>query len=183
MLSLLARDGEIAVGMGLIMAPGLVSGSALRMEWWQQDSLRDMPTWLDVDLNPTSVDFYDYVSAEWFVVPRDTGRRHVVGPYVDVHGTGRYVLTLTMPVTDDGEFLGVAGADVPVARLETHLLRRLGTTTADVVVVNRDRRVVLSSSPHWLTGALAEIGEAGSTDVSDALDGSALPWRLYLVHS
>lgn len=182
-LSLLTRNGEIAVGMGLIMAPGLVAGPQLRMEWWQQDSVRDVPAWLDVDLNPTSVDYYDYLSAEWFTVPRDTGQRHVVGPYVDVHGTGRYILTLTMPVVDEGEFLGVVGADVPVARFETHVLCRLGSSQADVVVVNAERRVVMSSSPHWLTGALVDIGRAGATQYGAALDASAVPWHLFVVRS
>jgi hypothetical protein len=181
-LGLLAGDGELAVGMGLIMAPGLIAGPRLRMEWWQQDSVRDVPAWLDVDLNPSSVDFYDYPSAEWFSVPRDTGARHIVGPYVDVHGTGRYVLTLTMPVVDD-EFLGVAGADVPVARLERHLLSQLGATTADVVVVNDERRVVLSSSPAWLTGALVDIAGGSAAGFSSAVDIAGTPWQLYLARS
>jgi hypothetical protein len=182
-LSLLTRDGEIAVGMGSIMAPGVVAGPELRMEWWQQDSVRDVPAWLDVDLNPTSVDYYDYLSAEWFTVPRDTGQRHVVGPYVDVHGTGRYIVTLTQPVVDDGVFLGVAGADVPVARFETHVLRRLGGSPADIVVTNAERRVVMSSSPHWLTGALVQIGRAGATEHPAALDDTPVPWHLFVVRS
>lgn len=182
-LSLLTRDGEIAVGMGWIMAPGLVTGPELRMEWWQQDSVRDVPAWLDVDLNPTSVDYYDYLSAEWFTVPRDTGQRHIVGPYVDVHGTGRYIVTFTEPVTDDDEFLGVAGVDVPVARFETHVLRQLGASPADIVVTNAERRVVMSSSPHWLTGALVEIGRAGATEYPAALEGTVVPWHLLVVRA
>lgn len=178
-LGLLARDGEMAVGMGLIMAPDLIAGPRLQMEWWQQDSVRDVPTWLDVDLNPSSVDYYDYPSAEWFSVPRDTGARHIVGPYVDVHGTGRYVLTLTTPVTDDGAFLGVAGADVPAARLESHVLRRLGATPADVVVVNAEQRVVLSSSPMWLTGALVDR----TAGFSDGVDIAGTSWQLFLARS
>lgn len=182
-LDLLARHGEIAVGMGMVMAPELVAGPRLRLEWWQQDSVRDVPARLDVDLNPASVDFYDYLSAEWFSVPRTTGRRHIVGPYVDVHGTGRYVLTLTMPVTDEGEFLGVVGADVPAARLETHVLRQLGATAADVVVVNTERRVVLSSSPHWLTGALIDLGHMPAADLPEAFDVAGVSWHLFTVHA
>jgi hypothetical protein len=160
----LARGRELAVGMGVIVAPGLLADRPLRMEWWQADAgdgacggdpRHCALTMLEVDLNPASVGFYDYAAAEWFTVPRRTGRRHVVGPYVDVHGTDRYLLTLTLPVLAGGEFVGVAGADVPVARFETLVLRELGDLAADVVVVNTEDRVVLSTSPRWLVGERA----------------------------
>jgi hypothetical protein len=150
----LTREREVAVGMGVIVAPGLLVDRPLRMEWWQAEGL------LEVDLNPASVGFYDYAAAEWFTVPRQTGRRHVVGPYVDVHGTDRYLLTLTLPVLADDTFVGVAGADVPVARFETLVLRELGDLAADVVVVNTEDRVVLSTSPRWLVGDRADLENA-----------------------
>jgi hypothetical protein len=153
----LIREREVAVGMGVIVAPGLLRDRPLRMEWWQADGDLGL---LEVDLNPASVGFYDYAAAEWFTVPRRTGRRHVVGPYVDVHGTDRYLLTLTLPVLADGEFVGVAGADVPVARFETLVLRELGDLAADVVVVNPEDRVVLSTSPRWLVGDRADVENA-----------------------
>ncbi|MEU7816444.1 cache domain-containing protein [Pseudonocardia sp. NPDC049154] len=180
LLALLAREREVAVGMGVIVAPGLLADRPLRMEWWQAEEAAGHtaePVMLEVDLNPASVGFYDYASAEWFTVPRRTGRRHVVGPYVDVHGTDRYLLTLTLPVIADGEFVGVAGADVPVARFETLVLRELGDLAADVVVVNPEDRVVFSTSARWLAGSRA--------DLSGAADVHALPephWRVAVPH-
>lgn len=180
-LALLAREREIIFGMGMIVSPGLLDGQRLQLEWWQRDPDDEAAKWLDVDLNPDSVDFYDYVAAEWFVVPRRTGRRHVMGPYVDVHGTDRYLLTLTMPVIDDGEFLGVAGADVPVAWFEAHVLGQLPPTDCDVVVVNAEDRVVLSSSPRWLTGSRVSPGQSGMPQAAAVLDDPAPPWRLAIV--
>src|SRR3712207_5886241 len=113
---------------------------------------------------PASLDFYDYPATEWFDVPRRIRRRHVVGPYVDVHGTGRYLLTLTSPLLDDGDFLGVVGADVPVNRFENHLLRALDPGVDPVLVLNGEGRVVLSTSPRWLVG-----------DLLDGLPGSIEP--------
>ena len=165
-VELLGSEREIAVGLGVIIAPGLLADRPLCLEWWQCEPDRDEPTRLEVDLNPQSVGFYDYAAAEWFVVPRRTRRRHVVGPYVDVHGTDRYLLTLTVPVIADGEFVGVAGADVPVARFETLLLQELGDLAVDVVVVNPEDRVVLSTSSRWLTGSIAMFDEGDrSADV------------------
>jgi hypothetical protein len=175
LVHLLRRQREIAVGLGVIVSPGLLADRPLRLEWWQSEPDRDDPVRLEVDLNPHSVGFYDYAAAEWFAVPRRTGRRHVVGPYVDVHGTHRYLLTLTVPVIAEGEFLGVAGADVPVARFETLVLRELGDLAADVVVVNSEDRVVLSTSSRWLTGSLAD--EDGSRDVRP-LPLADSPWRV-----
>ena len=173
---LLRREDEIAVGMGVIVSPGLLADRPLCMEWWQSEPEGHQPRWLEVDLNPHSVGFYDYAAAEWFVVPRRTGRRHVVGPYVDVHGTDRYLLTLTAPVVADDEFLGVAGADVPVARFETLVLQELGRLAADVVVVNPEGRVVLSTSARWLTGLL--VGNADAPPAARALTLSDPPWRV-----
>jgi hypothetical protein len=175
---LLGREREIVVGMGVIVTPGLLADRALRLEWWQCEPDRPDPVRLEVDLNPHSVGFYDYASAEWFAAPRRTGRRHVVGPYVDVHGTDRYLLTLTVPVIADGEFLGVAGADVPVAWFESLVLWELGDLAADVVVVNPEDRVVLSTSARWLTGSLVSADHADSLPGARTLAMTDPPWRV-----
>jgi hypothetical protein len=178
LVDLLRGEREIAVGMGVIVAPGFLADQPLRLEWWQCEPERGDPRRLEVDLNPHSVGFYDYAAAEWFVVPRRTGHRHVVGPYVDVHGTDRYLLTLTVPVVADGEFVGVAGADIPVARFETLVLKELGDLAADVVVINSEDRVVLSTSARWLAGSLSASGGR-----QDALEVRTVPladppWRI-----
>jgi hypothetical protein len=171
--ALLART-ELVVGLGLIVAPGLLDDQQLRLEWWQRGPAGGAPIALDVDLNRLSPGFYDYETAEWFAVPRRSGARHVVGPYVDVHGTGSYMLTFTVPVTWDGDFVGVAGADVPAARFEERLLERLPTTTPGVLL-NGDDRVVFSSAARWLPGSRLAPEEAiGRLRLVDV---PALPWR------
>jgi hypothetical protein len=178
-VELLGRERD-AVGLGVIVEPGVLPDRPLWLEWWQCEPDRDDPTRLEVDLNPRSVGFYDYAAAEWFVVPRRTGCRHVVGPYVDVHGTGRYLLTLTVPILADGEFLGVAGADVPVTGFEALVLERLGdpadagADAVEIVIVNPEDRVVFSTSARRLTGSLVTKGRRGvrSLDLADP------PWRV-----
>jgi hypothetical protein len=177
LLALLARD-ETAVGMGVIVAPGLLPEQSLRLEWWQSAPDMVAPTRLEVDLSADSFDFYDYAAAEWFVVPRQTGERHIVGPYVDVHGTDRYLLTLTEPVLADGIFLGVAGADVPVSRFETLVLRGLADLPVEVVVVSAEGRVVLSTSARWLTGEL--LPPNASTGATDRVRLPDLPWQMLI---
>ncbi len=171
---LLAVPGQLAVGLGLVAAPR--PDRDVRLLWWQADPDGGRVAALRPDLRPASLDFYDYTATEWFDVPRRTGRRHVVGPYVDVHGTGRYLLTLTGPLLDGGQFLGVVGADVPVNRFENHVLRALDPDVDAVLVLDEEGRVVLSTSPRWLVGDL--LGTPPGTSASAAIPG--VPWRLFL---
>jgi hypothetical protein len=169
---LLRRPGQLAVGLGLVVAPLPEQELPLRLEWWQVDPDGGSLRALEPDLKPTSLGYYDYPATEWFDVPRRTGRRHVVGPYVDVHGTGRYLLTLTEPVVVDGEFVGVAGADVPVRRFEVHLLQALGRLPAPFVLFNDEGRVVLSTAPRWMVGSLLNA-DVGPPDEGCALAAGA----------
>ena len=180
---LLHEPGQLAVGLGLVVAPRPQEGLPLRLEWWQVDPENGSVRTLEPDLRPASTGYYDYTATEWFDVPRCTGRRHVVGPYVDVHGTGRYLLTLTAPVLAGREFVGVAGADVPVRRFETHLLRALGELPAPFVLLNDEGRVVLSTAPRLLVGSLlppeADGPREGGPEEATSVPG--VPWRLRLV--
>jgi Cache domain len=172
---LLAAPGQLPVGLGLVAAPR--PDRDVRLLWWQTGPDGDRVAALRPDLRPASLDFYDYPATEWFDVPRRTGRPHVVGPYVDVHGTGRYLLTFTAPLVDGAEFLGVVGADVPVDRFENHVLRSLGTAADVVVVLDEGGRVVLSTSPRWLVGDLLDGPPAGA---GTAAEVPGAPWRLHL---
>jgi hypothetical protein len=171
--TLLAAPGQLAVGLGLVAAPH--QDRDVRLLWWQADDRRI--TALRPDLRPASLDFYDYTATDWFDVPRRSGERHVVGPYVDVHGTGRYLLTFTGPVLAEGEFVGVVGADVPVNRFENHVLRVVAPGVAAALVLNDERRVVLSTSPRWLVGDLVD---APPGHAAEAAEVPGVPWRLYV---
>jgi hypothetical protein len=177
---LLCEPGQIAVGLGLVAAPRPELDLPLRLQWWQVDPDGDRLVQLDPDLRPASLGYYDYTATDWFDVPRRTGRRHVVGPYVDVHGTGRYLLTLTGPVLEGGDFLGVVGADVPVSGFESHLLRVLRAPLRPFLLVNDEERVVLSTSPAWLVGDLVRSGQelpGRGTPIA------GVPWRLHVGES
>ncbi|HZG91981.1 MAG TPA: cache domain-containing protein [Pseudonocardia sp.] len=178
---LLRAPGQLAVGLGLVVAPRPDRELPLRLEWWQVDPDGGALRTLEPDLKPSSLGYYDYTATEWFDVPRRTGRRHLVGPYVDVHGTGRYLFTLTEPVLVDGEFAGVAGADVSVRRFEAHLLGLLGAHRMRLPVrfllLNDEDRVVLSTAPRWPVGGRAER----PARLGPGTPLAGLPWRLHVV--
>ncbi|MFG1944025.1 hypothetical protein [Nonomuraea sp. NPDC048826] len=149
----LSGKRDVVAGAGVIVAPGVLADRRRWLEWWQAPSEQD-PTFLDVDLDPESLDFYDYTAAEWFAVPERTRHRHIVGPYVDYGGTDTYMLTFTTPAEVDGRFLGVVGADVRAARFEALLLGVLAAGPAQITLVNGEGRVVATNSPRLPAGSL-----------------------------
>jgi len=84
----------------------------------------------------------------------------VGGPYFDYRGAERFALTFARPVVVAGAFVGVAGADVPLASLEAELLpvlRRVGTRA---VLLNHESRVVTANTPHYATGSRVRPDDA-----------------------
>ena len=96
-----------ADGAGVVAAPGVVAGKQRHLEWWQRtlaaDGGQDGFARIRLNLDPESVDLYDYLDMDWFTVPRKLGRRYVYGPLIDFSGADRYVLTLTVPVFADSD--------------------------------------------------------------------------------
>ena len=157
-----------ADGAGVVAAPGVVAGKQRHLEWWQRTLAADGGQGgfarIRLNLDPESVDLYDYLDMDWFTVPRELGRRYVYGPRIDFSGADRYVLTLTIPVfAGDGpgggrpsagerEFLGIAGTDIRMSHLEPELLAMIRPVPVPAVLVTGERRVVVANSPRWIPG-------------------------------
>jgi len=184
-LSLLAA----ADGAGVVAAPSVVADKHRHLEWWQRTASADGDpdgfARIRLNLDPESIDLYDYLDMDWYTVPRLEGCRHVYGPYVDFSGADRYVLTLTVPVFGrpapaakvpaasappprppaDPEFLGVAGADIRMSHLEPELLAILRSVPAAAVLVTAERRVVAANTPRWISGTrLDRLPAPGADD-------------------
>ncbi len=151
----LRRQGNTFNGAGLVVADGLLADCPRYLEWWRPDPKRGGPAQkLTLDLNPNSEYFYDYTTMEWFAVPRDRGIRWVYGPYLDYTGVDLYVCTFAVPVTSaNGTFLGVAGADVPVARIDAALLPTFTARSHPVALVNAEGRVIVANHADHVTGS------------------------------
>jgi len=152
----LETPGTPLVGAGLIVAPGVLPGAGHWMEWWHRAP--EGVQRLEPELDPGADDFYDYTQLPWFAIPRDTGVRHVTGPYVDALCTTEYTLTFTIPLLSARrEFLGVVGADIVVEWLERRLLPLLHRTGRTAALVNAENRVVAANHPDLVTGAVTEV--------------------------
>ena len=149
--ALLTEHRGTIVGAGVITRPDLLQDAPRWLEWWwtRQGAA---PELLRVNLDPAAPDFYDYTGADWFELPRASGRRQIAGPFVDHACTGEYSITLTVPVLRDEEFLGVAAADILVSSIERRVLPRLVDLEQQLVLATGEGRVVVSTDPDWLPG-------------------------------
>lgn len=144
-------------GAGLVLAPGALADQDRHLEWWRAaDKSGGVPKQSRFDLNPDSDYFYDYSTMEWFVAPRDRGTRWVAGPYLDYTGVDLYICTFAVPVRwvgPDGNFLGIAGADVTLATLDAALMPALRAGGRPVALVNAEGRVIVGNHPDYVTGS------------------------------
>lgn len=166
-------------GAGYVLTESALRDQPRYLEWWNRaPGGRYEP--LILDLDPASADHYDYYAMEWFFAAVHEQRRFVSGPLIDLPCSNVCILTFSTPVVVDGFLVGIAGADVALARLEPLLLppmRRLGVPA---VLVNRERRVISSNDARWTTGEklppFADDASAGWQEVVDITDD--LGWRL-----
>ncbi|WP_353814456.1 PDC sensor domain-containing protein [Agromyces sp. SYSU T00266] len=159
----LDRPGTLITGAGFVAAPGYLADAPWHLAWWLSDGnpFRGVPARgirrLDAVSDPDAESFRDYTTLEWWRVPERTGSRHLTGPYVDYLCTDDYTVTVTTPVTIDGDMVGLVGADMYVARLEQVLAPVLRDAGRTLTVVNASGRIVTSTDPHRATGALLRL--------------------------
>jgi hypothetical protein len=166
---------DAAVGYGFIAAPGVVEGRQRYLSWFQTGA-RGVRR-LEVNLDLGDVNIYDYLEMDWFSKAHDERRAVVYGPWVDYLGSQQFVLTCTVPVVHDGEFLGVAGADLLVSTLEVELVPVLKRVAPDVVLLDERGRLVMSNSARWIPGDRVRPADLGP--VAELVPDAG--WRLAVV--
>lgn len=174
-LEQLSARGTLFNGAGVVMAENVLSDRPRHLEWWRRDDDSAETRRLVLDLNPRSEYYYDYTSMDWFTVPHHRDEKWVYGPYLDYAGAGLYICTFSIPVRlGDGTFLGIAGADVPVAHIESRLWSQLQATHENTVLVNANGRVIAGNDPEYTTGSRvpADVHATHTTTVHNT------PWSI-----
>jgi DNA-binding FadR family transcriptional regulator len=143
---------DLAVGTGIVTAPGLVDDAPYWLEWWWRQ-VDGTPEALRVNLDPSGPDFFDYTAEEWFDVPIRARREHVAGPYVDYACTNQYTFTLSVPVHDGDRPLGIAAMDVLSDHVERRIMPALCAGPAPLALLNANGRVIAASRAEPAPGA------------------------------
>jgi hypothetical protein len=169
----LGGEHGLVVGSGYIAAPGGLADRERWLEWWVGGP-EGTPSQLVLNLDPDSDGFLDYTRQPWFTVPRDSGHRHVTGPFVDYLCTDAYTLTFTVPVRHDGAFVGVVGSDVYVSGFEGVVLPRLRALGSHAALVNGQGRVIVSNTARRVAGSLVRDPDVAALWASSRDTGGAV---------
>jgi hypothetical protein len=172
---LLAGHDQLT-GCGLAVA-GRDSAAASRpsMAWWvrTQDGIAPKRH----VFNPRADSFYDVRQSPWFALPVRSGRRVLLGPYVDSWGTDDLTMTACSPVLIGADVVAVVAADLDahayVTEVET-LLEALGTPVA---LVDTEERVIAARRHQVETGVrLAAAVPPGEREVVALIP--SLGWKV-----
>jgi hypothetical protein len=136
---------------GYVFAEPALAERRRHLEWWNRLGPGSYAPLL-LELDPNANDAYDYYAMEWFLAALTDHRRFVSGPLIDLPCADVCIMTFSSPVVVSGDLIGIAGADVSLARLESRLLPPLRRIGEPAVLMNRDRRVISSNDPRWTTG-------------------------------
>lgn len=142
---------DLYLGAGYAAAKGIVAGHELYLLWMQRTASGSASR-LILNLDLHDADVYDYTDMEWYAHACSTLGPSVYGPYLDYTGADHYVLTACVPIVDETDLLGVAGADLLADELENRLAEVLHELSYDAMVVNTDRTVLASNTTRWISG-------------------------------
>ncbi|KRE81592.1 cache domain-containing protein [Arthrobacter sp. Soil763] len=141
---------DFAVGAGVIFSVDAIDSRGGILEWWTTRAKGIEK--LEFDLIPGGERFYDYQNMPFFTAASRTGEQSMWGPYVDYLGLDEYILTHTAPIRLDGRFVGVAGYDIRIRKLEEIFMPALRAIPGDAALLNESRRVVVGNSGAYLVG-------------------------------
>jgi hypothetical protein len=173
------QHSDIIVGAGIAYAPGSLREATHWLEWWRTQRTGE-PRFVTHDLNPDSLNYYDYTTRDWFTIPSASGQPVAVGPYVDFGGINVNIITLCVPAPT-AQGIQILGCDLTLAKLEGIFLRALQLREPVVVLLGPNGRVIASNNARIATGTLflkEDMARAAiSVDVSPA-NPTRLPWKL-----
>jgi hypothetical protein len=128
------------------------------------------------DLNPTHDFYYEYTDAEWFRSVNPERPEAITGPFIDSGASNEYRFAVARAVVDrEGSVIGVVAADMTASAVDSRLRHDLRKVSAESALVNRDHRVIASTSARWPVGSLLP-----STTPTFHLDVAGAGWGLVL---
>jgi methyl-accepting chemotaxis protein len=125
---------------------------------------RFLPYWSRDANGQARVDpLVDYENADWYLLPKTTGREAITEPYLyPVNGKDVLMTTLTTPIMVNGKFYGMVGID-----LSLDFLQQMADQTD---MFDKTGKMYLFSNKGMIAGAMGQaelVGKSGSELFSD----------------
>ena len=97
---------------GVSVTPGLFTDAGAWHQWWSL--VGGKLVFIPHNLNPASINYYDYTEMTWYERPLASGQPELIGPYIDFGGADMKIVTGTR---FGGPRSGSGSVPVPVADL------------------------------------------------------------------
>ncbi|MFD1211768.1 cache domain-containing protein [Arthrobacter sp. GCM10027362] len=172
------EQGGLVDSAGVSVTPGLLKDAETWHQWWSY--IGGQLVFIPHNLNPASVNYYDYTEMTWFERPLASGRPELTGPYIDFGGAfDMKVVTASRPVLHGARTAAVAGADLSMDFIERAFLRNLGRRNEHVALITETGKVVASNSARFAPGTRFEGPRTGLDSVPVPVAAlAAPPWHL-----
>ena len=143
---------DLIIGAGIAYAPGSLPEAPHWLEWWRAQP-KGGPRFVTHDLNPDSLNYYDYTGREWFTLPVLHRAAGGSGP---LRRLRRHQRQHHHPLRSRSHR---AGHPCPrmrpaLAKLEGVFLRALQLREPAVVLLGPNGRVIASNNARIATGTL-----------------------------
>lgn len=174
---LVTSQAGLVDSAGVSVAPGLFTDAEAWHQWWSL--VGGKLVFIPHNLNPASINYYDYTEMTWYERPFASGRPELIGPYIDFGGADMKIVTASRPVLQEQRTVAVAGADLSMESIERSFLLNLGRRDEHVALITETGKVVASNSARFAPGTRFEWPSSGAGSVPVPVAGLATPpWRL-----
>ena len=96
-----------------------------------------------------SKDYENHEKGDYYLVPRQTGKDHIVGPYRYVMDQRqRWIVSIVSPIQYDGRFYGIVGADIPIERMADLIEERPLFHAPTQISILASSGILLASTEH-----------------------------------
>ena len=171
------KHGGLVDSAGVSVARGLFSDADAWHQWWSL--VGGKLVFIPHNLNPASINYYDYTEMTWYERPLASGLPELIGPYIDFGGADMKIVTASRPVLHEQRAVAVAGADLSMESIERTFLLNLGRRDEHVALITESGKVVASNSARFAPGTRFEGAPGGPGTVTVPVAGLASPpWHL-----
>jgi methyl-accepting chemotaxis protein len=163
---------------------GVVDGKDYVLMTWKYDSA-DRKNIIKGSYNfpgdpnyDSSKDLYEYHTDEsWYVLAQKAGKTVWGTPYYDAGGANAVITSAVSPIIKDGKFMGVAGVDVPLTKLNEIVSQfKIGKTGYASVLDSTTRYVANPNHPDYVENgtSLAEIAKSSGASTANEIVNNML---------